>query len=181
MAIKNWISAFLRRHKARFAPHDWPGDGDEHSDECLEFIRGWITAFATKEISESEADEASRQLAATPPNFRREHLPMILATIEANRSRRGDADTASSRDAAALASRQCGYCGGAGLTLVDHIDPAPNEPPTVSAYCTCPHGRWIKRKHAERTPEILRRIPDAADALEGRGPWRLQTLTNVQF
>jgi hypothetical protein len=167
--VKHWIDGFLVRHRARFAPNDWPRE--EATDENREFLRGWITAFATREVTEAEADEASRLLVATPPSWRREHIPALLAKVEEIRKSRGGAPT-STREAARDASRDCPHCGGEGLATAwaEAQDPAKRIPATVASYCICAHGRWIRRSHAERDPAMLRRIPDFAAVQAGDVP-----------
>ncbi len=86
MAVRDWITGFLNSHRSRFHPGDWPRD--ESSDDALEFIRGWVTAFNLKGVTEAEADAASRTLVLDPPNFRREHIPRVIAAVEAARRER---------------------------------------------------------------------------------------------
>jgi hypothetical protein len=169
--VKQWIGGFLKRHKARFSPHDWP-TGDD-AEESREYLLCWITAFATRLVTEAEADEASRLLGPTPPNFRREHLPMVLDRVEEiRRSRGGPAAGTSTREVARDVSRGCPHCGSDGLAMAwsESPDPLRRIPETVAAYCVCPHGRWIKRAHAEKSPEMLRKIPDFAQVLDGLAP-----------
>jgi hypothetical protein len=169
--VKNWINGFLRRHKARFAPGDWPTGED--SEEVREFVKTWVTAFATRQVTEAEADEASQALGANPPNFRREHLQAVVGRIEATRNAQGGQGGASTREAAKEQSRGCGSCGSEGLASVFHPFPSHEHKisASVAAYCVCAHGRWIKRAHSEKNPELLRKIPDLGDVLEGRTGW----------
>lgn len=168
MAIRDWINEFLDGHQARFDPHDWPEE--DADDEQREFIRGWVTAFNLKEVSRPEAEEASRRLALDPPNFRREHIPKVIAAVLALRAERGPrASGPSSRDAALLASKDCPHCGGCGLAVAYHPwpDAAKAIAPTTAAHCVCAYGRWIRRTHQEKNPELLRRIPDFGRVLDG--------------
>jgi hypothetical protein len=168
MAVKEWIRGFLDRHKARFDPHDWPAF--DSSDENTEFVRGWITAFATRQVTEPEADAASRRLTVSPPNFRREHIPMVVQAIEQLRAERNPGIPAGgTREAAKYASRDCPHCGGEGLATAYHPWPSAEHrvAPTSAAYCICPHGRYIKHVHSEHNPELLRRIPDFDHVLNG--------------
>jgi hypothetical protein len=160
----------MKRHKARFNPHDWP-DGQDDEDTAA-FLGGWVAAFATQEVTAAEAEEASEALAVTPPNFRREHLPMVMAKITEIRQRRGVQPGTSSREAIRDASRNCPYCAGDGLAMAWAVKPdaARRISETVAAYCTCQHGRWIKRTHAEKSPEMLRRILDFGEVLDGVKP-----------
>jgi len=164
--VRQWIGGFLKRHKARFDPRDWPPV--EEAEDYRVFVEMWLTAFATREVVEAEADEASRALGPTPPNFRREHLPMVLATIEASRQRRGVQPVTSTREAARDASRDCPHCGSEGLAVAwaECPDAARRIPETVAAHCVCAHGRFIRKIHAEKSPEMLRRIPDFGEVLD---------------
>lgn len=167
MAVKDWITEFLDRHKARFDPHDWPAA--DAPDERLDFVRGWITAFSLKEVGEKEADEASRRLTISPPNFRREHIPMVLHALEQIRAERNPVTAGGTREAARDASRSCPHCGGEGLATAYHPFPDPEQrvSATSAAYCVCHHGRLIRRIHGEKEPELLRRIPDLDLILNG--------------
>lgn len=165
--VRQWIGSFLKRHKARFDPRDWPSAED--AEDYREYLLTWITAFATREIAEGEADEASRLLGPTPPNFRREHLPMVLSMIESLRQQRGTQPAASTRELARDAARDCPYCGSEGLATAwaAHPDAAFKISETVAAYCVCAHGRFIKRSHADKEPAMIRRIPDFGAVLDG--------------
>ena len=170
--IKDWIVAFLDRHRARFAPADWPRP--EASEELREFVKGWITAFALREVTEAEADLASQRLATSPPTWRREHVPALLAIVEEIRKERGGpVSVATTREAAEAVSKDCTYCGGAGLTTVWHPapDPANGVPPTTVAYCVCPVGRWIENAHRRSFPDARKRFADLADVHAGKSRW----------
>lgn len=166
--VKDWIHGFMKRHKARFHPHDWPNADD--SEEYREFFLLWVTAFATREVTEAEADEASRLLGSTPPNFRRQHLEMVVGMIESQRKLRGAPEAGSTTQAYAKeASANCPYCGGEGLAMAwaEKPDPAKRIAETAAAFCVCPHGKFIKNAHADKNPEHLRRIPDFGRVLDG--------------
>jgi hypothetical protein len=83
--VKDWIIPFLDRHRARFNPPDWP---DPETGEWIEYVKGWITACATKQISEAEADEASRLLVLTPPRWRQDHIPALVSAVLAVRGQK---------------------------------------------------------------------------------------------
>jgi hypothetical protein len=160
--VKDWINGFLARHKVRFDPHDWP----ESPEEFREFARMWVTALATAQATEAEADAASVQLAGSPPQYRRDHIPAVLAVIKERRAQAGGS-AASDRESARSESKGCPHCGGEGLATVYH--PAPSRelrvPATVAAHCSCPHGRFMRRKvgQGEGGEGLLRRIPDLAN------------------
>jgi hypothetical protein len=172
--VKDWIDAFLRRHRGRFRPGDWPQPG---CDEMAEFTELWRSAFARGGVTEAEADEGSRLCGERPPNFMREHLPLVLAAVRAARERRGAA-VAETRESAWGLSRGCEHCGGEGLATAFHPRPgwalANRRPVQVAATCVCPLGRWIKRRHAQDSPVLCGRIPDLADVLDGRSRWRAE-------
>lgn len=171
MLVKDWITGFLQRHRARFAPADWPKIGP--SDEWIEFTKGWITALSLRQVTEVEADIASEQLTARPPTWRREHIPAILEAIEALRREKGGGPVPTSREAAEAASKGCDRCGGYGLTTVWHPRPDPDAriPATTAAYCSCAAGRWIEKAHREQSPDFRRRFVDLVDVLAGRSGW----------
>jgi hypothetical protein len=169
MAIKDWICDLMEKHRARFNPHDWPGVG---SDEFVEYVKGWITAFALLHVGEDEAEAASRRLTMSPPNFRREHVPMLIDAIKQIRAEKDPVSLAlagGTREAAKAASRDCPYCGSEGLAPVFHPWPSPEHrvAPSAAAYCVCAHGRWIRKAHAETEPELLRKIIDLDCVLHG--------------
>lgn len=191
MAVRNWIDGFLERHKARFNPNDWPDA--ESSDEMDEYVRCWVTAFVLKDVAEKEADEASRRLVLAPPNWRRDHIPAVVAAVEQLRAEKGPAAGAGgTREAARSASRDCPHCGGEGLALVWHRHPSPERriAPTASATCICSHGKWIRKVWADTDPQMLRRIPDLAVVLRGESvfvaddpagiSWEIETPTGTE-
>lgn len=168
--VKTWIAGFLKRHKAKFAPHDWP-DGTD-SEDSKAFLQGWVTAFSLKGITEAEAEEASCLLTTSPPNFRREHVPAVVGKVEEIRQSKGAGHASGTREAAREASRGCVYCGGDGLATAwaEAPDDARRIPPTVAAFCCCQHGRWMKRTHVEKDPGMLRKVLDFVAVLEGDCP-----------
>jgi hypothetical protein len=166
--IRDWLGDFLHRHKARYNPHDWPAG--EATEEYDVYVRTWHTEFATRHVTKAEADEASVRLACNPPNFRREHIPMVVHAIEQIRAERNPMATAcGTREAARDASRGCEYCGGGGLATAYHPWPSDEHrvSATAAAYCVCAHGRYIKRNHAETEPDLLRKFVDLDDVLNG--------------
>lgn len=170
MAVRDWIKGFLKDHKARFDPNDWPVD--DATEELAEFVRGWVTAFNLKEVSEEEAKTASRRLVLNPPSWRREHIPMVVAAvmdIRAERNRSQGIAPGGTLEASRRASRQCPHCCGDGLTSVYHPWPSVEHriAPTAAAYCVCPAGRHIKKIHAEQDADLLRHIVDFDHVLNG--------------
>jgi hypothetical protein len=167
MPVRDWIAGFLDRHRTRFDPHDWPtSDG---SEEMRVYVQTWVTAFNLKEVGEKEADEASRRLSLSPPNFRREHIPMVVQAIDQLRAERGPVAIGGTREAAKYASRDCEHCGSEGLATAYHPWPSDEHrvAATAAATCICPHGRWIRKNWSESDPDMLRRIPDFDHVLNG--------------
>jgi hypothetical protein len=76
-----WITDFLDRHRARYAPPDWPAN----RDEMREWLRGWVLALDRIQAVEQEADDASLALVLAPPQWRREHIPAVIGAIAAAR------------------------------------------------------------------------------------------------
>jgi hypothetical protein len=166
--VKEWIVGFLERHRARFAPNDWP-DPDSKPEDWIEFVKGWVTAFALKQISEAEADEASRRLALDPPQWRRDHVPAVVKAVEALRGAKAGPPVASDdRAAAVAASRDCPGCSGSGYgSAVDAArTQATGHEVRVACLCpcACPMSRWVERQLAQSDAETLRRLKSA-------GPW----------
>lgn len=84
-SVSDWLCSFVVRHRKRYAPFDFPEPGSE--DEVL-FLEVWSRQFDKHGVIESEADEASISLGATPPRYRSEHLPAILKAVAAAREER---------------------------------------------------------------------------------------------
>ena len=119
---KDWLQRFLRLHRDRFAPDDWPTVGN---NDYLEFGRLWLAAFRDEAVHESEANEASLKLGPNPPRFRPDHLPAVMKMI---RQMRGQfletsndpklAETQRLTGAKRIAtdqSRRCQYCSPNGI------------------------------------------------------------------
>jgi hypothetical protein len=179
--VKDWFTDWLIDHLIRHAREGLP---EIESEEGRVLYESWRKALVLKGVQDlSVATEASIRLVADPPRFPRDHFPALLAiAVGLYRDRNdGDAETPDTRDAAEAASRGCERCGGGGLAVVYHRrstmrDLARDDrgriiPPTVSAYCVCPAGRWIEANHRERSPDTRKRFPDLADVLAGRGSW----------
>jgi hypothetical protein len=164
--VKDWVSGFLLRHMRRF-PGDWPRE----PSDLAELRRLWQAALERQDVEEGEADSASRRLAESPPAFRRDHIPALLAAVKAIRAERG-AGAAESREDAKAASQHCPRCSGEGITVVWHPRPDPlgGIAPCVAAYCVCRHGRWIVRNHRTGREGALPFI-DLKDVLDGRSGW----------
>ena len=169
-AVRQWIGEFLKAHRARFAPHDWPSDdGSEASKvESRTFLQMWISAFQDNNVTEGEADIASRLLGPTPPNWRREHLQMVMTKVW---ELRGASNTV--QDAAKEASSTCAYCGGNGLTVAWAVTPSYEHriPESAPAHCICKHGRWQRQACGLAAS---RGILDFADVLAGNTPGWLE-------
>lgn len=155
MAVKEWIGGFLKRHSARFGPHDWPsadatGDSDA-TREYVEFVKGWIRALSLKEIKQAEADEASLRLTLTPPHYRQEHIPMLIAAVLALRAEKlakanptGGAPKDPVRVAAELRCQDCPECGGSGMATRCALWHSIKNAFYLKLFCRCELGSYLK-------------------------------------
>lgn len=191
--VRDWVHGFMAQHRAMFCPPDWPDDSDGYA-------RGWVAAFATLDPKPTldEALEASASLALDPPDYLREHIPMVIAAVKAGRERRGEScggAAPGSLDEAKAALERLGGChgprpeidektgeivgdrglgcGGSGFATRWHPRPDPDRriAATLTGYCTCPVGRWLKRQHAERSPALKSCYLDLADEESGLAWW----------
>lgn len=163
-SVQQWIRGFLKRHKDRFKPGDWP-DGTD-AEEVREFTLLWVVAFEGANVTEGEADAASRLLGPTPPDWRREHLEGVMAKIREQR----EIKTAAMKAAPGPASSCC-YCSGIGLTIAWSIRPSREDriPETTAAHCVCKHGREQRLAFMAKNPGS-REILDFGEVLDGRLP-----------
>jgi hypothetical protein len=165
--VKQWISSFLRRHKARYGPPDWP---NTESDDWLEFVKGWIQAFEECEVTEKEADEASLRLVRKPPKWRSEHVPQVTEMIMAIRKGPLAGITGiSPGDIAKGASRHCQYCDGSGLATIWPVNPDAERriPRTLATHCVCPYGQWMRKTLEDSDAATARRYPNFEAVLSG--------------
>lgn len=172
--VEEWLPEFMRRHTARCHRHDWPTDEDPDrpSENTRDFYDAWRHAFVTHGVEDRFADLASLEMAASPPAFLSEHLPMVLKLAAEYRRRHesglGVNAEAASVEAATSLSRDCPDCGGTGGALrYVHQDilgkvktfgghPAPLGY-SVAYPCSCPLGKFVARG--------LRQPGQAADPL----------------
>jgi hypothetical protein len=89
--IRDWLDPFLAAHRARFNPRDWP---DADTADYRDFATDWLEAFADLQVSQDEADRASRRLTSKPPEWGRNHLPAVLMTVRTMRLERNAAPVA---------------------------------------------------------------------------------------
>jgi len=184
--VRDWLDDFLERHRRRFNPFDWPEPG---SDENADYARMWLDAFVRDKVREQEADAASVRLGQTPPNWRNDHLPAVMAEIkamrEASTAQAGHGVIADSIETARVQSRHCGWCNGSGLRTVFHprYDGSGilmlereddrgelRKRPTaarVAAHCICPLGQYMRAKVGDDNA----RIPELRRVLDGRSLW----------
>lgn len=166
-SVGMWVLRFLSRHKKRYRPHDWPTVED--AEEFREFVQMWVDAFSKKRVTEGEADKASLALGSTPPNWRREHLEMVMAKIQQQRVESGSSE-GEEQKFAREASGKCIHCGGNGLTLAWAAQPsrAARIPESVPAHCVCPLGRWQRSSYIDRFPNGFSGILDFQHVLDGK-------------
>lgn len=182
--ITKWIVIFLRTHFARYPRYDWPVEGSEAWDEQ---VRMWTTAFATRRISQYDADLASLSLAANPPRFADGHIPAIVHAVAALQG--GNSASTDDRTEAARQSRNCEYCGGNGMTTAYHprydgsrtVEATNRETgevcrarSTVAAHCVCPMGRWMRSQSED---DDRKRIADGLKCVNGQSDWSLDDPT----
>jgi hypothetical protein len=168
--IRSWLESFLAAHRERFNPHDWP---DVSSDDFHDFMIDWLEAFADLQVSEEEANRASKRLTLDPPSWKRNHLPAVLKTVRAMRMERNTpSEAAQNIETAKAASVNCPHCDGGGLAYCFHALPVPERTPKqIAAHCICPMGRFMRGRIAVQDPVFFKRIPDFADVLAGRSTW----------
>jgi hypothetical protein len=170
MPCRMWVTDFLKRHKARFAPPDWPV-----GDDLRIWTESWMEALDEIRATEEEADEASRHLKMGPPEYRRQHIPLIVTQIQAIRRASADAGCPmpDSREAAVEASRNCPECGGAGATW-RRFEGEDGELYRFSFGCGCPYGRWLldRRRADDRAPREIKAMPSLLDYPELIDPER---------
>lgn len=178
--IRDWIDDFLREHRNRFHPMDWPAD---RSEELAVLTADWIEAFCRAGVNQHEAHGASSRLLEQPPRFLREHLAAILAMVQTLREDRRTTDPSlMTREQAWADSKSCQECGGGGMVTVWHPEPEPGRiPPTATAHCVCPYGRWMRKTLAEKDPETLRRFADLERIQFGQSRWLLQPPGQPEF
>jgi hypothetical protein len=148
---REWFPEFVQKLIDGVPRQDWP-------DIDSEFWRIMERAFARDGISEFEAFEALDAVAPRPPMYLDRWTESLLIEVRRIREQSrppGERD----RDSVRAECRQCAECGGEGLTsragwrrypLNDdgsRRDPAGHWV-TVSCYCPCNAGRWIKAQHA---------------------------------
>jgi hypothetical protein len=170
MPCRMWVTDFLKRHKARFAPPDWPV-----GDDLRVWTEAWMEALDEIRATEVEADEASRHLKMGPPEYRRQHIPLIVTQIQAIRRSAADAGSPmpDSREAAVEASRNCPECDGAGATWRRFI--GEDEQLYRFAFgCGCPYGRWLtdQRRADSKAPREVKGMPSLLDYPELIDPER---------
>ena len=155
--VRDWIGGFLVAHSERFKPADWPRSG---TPELRQFTSDWLRAMAVLDppATLDEATTASESLLLTPPDFRRQHIPAIVAAIKARR-----AATAPGRPAATSCpdpaqvearerSRDCPECRGTGWAQRFVLWHSIRRPFAVDLFCRCAYGRW----HKAHDPDEIR-------------------------
>ena len=170
-ATRDWITEFMLAHKERFRPFDWPEPDTEGWDD---YERDWVVAFLKKDVREEEATEASRRLVTAPPQFKPEHIPLVLGAVETMRREKAGDGAGDDREIAKTQSRECAHCSGNGIAVVWNPYPGqnPKVPDHASALCVCPYGRWLKRYYANHDGgAMLRRFVDLADVHNRRSGW----------
>lgn len=170
--VEVWFDGFALRLVERLDRQNWLDDG-------VEFWDGIRSRVVHHGIREAEADAASLLLLDDPPEYRNQLWTALLRAFHAVRASHEASASAAPDDceAARVASLGCPYCHGQGLLSVSHSrggDPDKHCPPTLTAVCVCPAGRWHKT-------QVLRSLPqgrkagmiDLAAVLDGSSAYRL--------
>jgi hypothetical protein len=171
----DWMPRFICLHRKHCSLLGLP---EFDSDEGRVLYRTLEKIFENERITEAAAIRASERMLIEPAPSARQHWPKLLALAKEAMRRDGPSSPdPSTREGAKLASRDCPHCSGEGLVIVwqpgpDPMRADPRAVPTCAAHCTCPHGRWIRRRLGEQDRDLLRRVPDLAEVLEGRTAWR---------
>lgn len=163
MRVDAWFYPFVKRHMERMPRNDYAPPGSEF----------WETikhAFIKKGVTETVADEASRNLVMTgtvfPDNLCRallEQVELVWACSEVA------PDVGDDRKAAEDASRSCEDCQGNGFAIRWRQHPEEGKPHHMYFYCWCALGRWIERNHREKQPQTRKRFHDLLDYPQLRG------------
>jgi hypothetical protein len=136
-----WFLTFAAAHQERFPRDDWEGDDSA-------FWETWRDEFDALNVTESEANEASKVLARKvarreiPPLYVDSHLPTLIGQIKTARSQQGASP--GSREEAFERSKGCVECAGGGLTR--RFTPTrlhPNGAWLSFACHRCDMGRWM--------------------------------------
>jgi hypothetical protein len=181
VSVHAWFKNWLRDHRARHPGAKLP---DTESEMGQIFFRGWTNAILTSGIHDRETWDAASEALMAEDVRPAQHFARLVALAKDRTTPRPAAPGApeplpSTREAAEAASRECEHCGGGGWMTVVYsrseatrsaTNPTSKIPPSVSAFCGCAHGRFLKRSQAA---DLVRRIPDLADVLEGRSGWTL--------
>jgi hypothetical protein len=186
MKVIDFIDEFLKIHRGRYVPHDWPEHG---SEDWLQYRRLWVSAFLDRKVQKHEADTASVRCGTSPPRFRNDHLPRIISEIEALRLANQILNVPDDREIAMEKSRDCPHCDVSGFRIVYHpkyegkrtVVVQRNgkivlQPGTVATTCSCLYGQWV-RNHIE--PDTLRILPELRRILDGHSSWHYFDPTDV--
>lgn len=147
--ISEWFQSWSKRHMRRFS-------FGEHDGET---VAEWKQEFERLNVSETEAEEASRFLMANgPPSFKSKHLSALLAQVKAARQKFGG-PVQTYRDRFG----DCSLCSGTGMVIVPwliHPRHGWNGRYTNSVYCTCGLGHWYHMEHSRRLKKVPMMLSD---------------------
>lgn len=194
MKVEQWFAVFVDRLIVRSARNDWPKlDTDDGAEYWRDFRRALVRCGA----SEDEADEASSLACESADLWPNQAKAMVVGHVRAIQARKQAAAKAegkaapSSREEAALLSRDCDACSGDGLmsrfvhashagrfaTAGGRAFPVGSR---VTLFCGCPLGMLLHGQDTSRPaiasaaafPELLwerqyRYHPDNWDAMHG--------------
>lgn len=155
MRVSEWFDAFSLRHQERLPRSDWPSQDGE-------FWATWQSAFVKNGVSEPEADDASRSLAASPPRFPDAQLSALLEAVRTNRAMSQATDAGVGFDAIRKANANCPTCCGNGLLSRRVATERFPDGRGQSFTCDCGAGLYLRACYAN-DKDLKGRVPSIAD------------------
>jgi hypothetical protein len=184
MLVRDWLEAFLERHKARNPRNDWP---EPDSNGGKQLRAAFMDSFIGAKVKKSEADAASVRIAGSDdvPQFVEDYLPAMMVLIDAQRAKIEETKAAKpkpiKKTEPVIGSTRCPRClsgfallfhpqfTGSNVLEIEREDKTIKRiPAVIAAHCVCPIGRW-KRERA--SDEVRERIPDLAEVDAGKFLW----------
>jgi hypothetical protein len=150
--VEAWFPKFMMEHQARIPRMDWPElDTESGKVYWQAFEANLRHAGATEDL----ARDASVIMAGDPPKWLDEQSRALLAIVKRLREERsghGVLGVTDDRESAYRASIGCLDCGPESpsgfATRYRHGQLEGRQQRTVSLFCLCPMGRWVRVRHA---------------------------------
>jgi hypothetical protein len=187
--IKSWLGWLIEEHQGRWPDAGWPAEG---SQDARMLWSEWLNALIAVKATRAQAQSASTFIDAKGVHWE-EHIGLMVhfiaecnAITAVDKMKAAVASAAGGYNAAAAASHDCPRCDGSGQVdvfykdydgrrIVRRLCRLPNGKEQVipfnmlaTAQCVCAMGRFLRGK---TPPELLPRIPDLVEVLEGKTPW----------